>query len=143
MRGRKGFIFQQDMAKSHTTNTVLAYLEATIHILFPPLYWPPISAGINPTGLQYLVYAKKYRIWREKFNTQTILNGRSVIVGRKTPKKLLTTQMIVFVLNFKRWSQWRALGLNSCRNRVHISCRNLKLRLLFFLKFKIVHGMSN
>ena len=67
MSGRKGYTFQQDRTRFHTGKNVLAYLEATIHKLLPPNYWPPSCPDINPPGLWYLVYAKKEHVQRENF----------------------------------------------------------------------------
>ena len=69
MSGRKGYIFQQDRTRLHTGENVLAYLEATIHKLLPPNYWPPSCPDINLPGLWYLFYAKKEYVQRENFKT--------------------------------------------------------------------------
>ena len=69
MSGRKGYILQQDRTRFHTGENVLAYVEATMHKLVPPNYWPASCPDIYPPGLWYFVYAKKEHVQRENFKT--------------------------------------------------------------------------
>ena len=46
--GRKGFIFQQDGATSHTAKMVVDYLETAVPDFIQPSYWPPSSPDLNP-----------------------------------------------------------------------------------------------
>ena len=48
LSGRKGYIFQQDGATSHTATMVIEYLEKKVPELFPPDIWPPSSPDLNP-----------------------------------------------------------------------------------------------
>ena len=48
LSGRKGYIFQQDGATSHTATMVIDYLEIKVPELLPPDFWPPSSPDLNP-----------------------------------------------------------------------------------------------
>ena len=48
LSGRKGYIFQQDGATSHTATMVIEYLEKKVPELLPPDFWPPSSPDLNP-----------------------------------------------------------------------------------------------
>ena len=64
MSGRKGYTFQQDRTGFHTWENVIAYLEASIHKLLPPNYWPPSCPDINPLdcGIWFMLRKNMYSV---------------------------------------------------------------------------------
>ena len=100
MSGRKGYTFQQESTRFHTTKMVLTYLAATIHKLRPPNYQSPSWPDITPPGLWYLVYAKKEHVQRENFKTQTISNGRSVNGSTEIPQETVDKTIYRFCARF-------------------------------------------
>ena len=55
MGGRRGYIFQQDGATSHTAKMVVNFLKTAVPDFIQPSYWPPSSPDLNP--LDYCLWS--------------------------------------------------------------------------------------
>ena len=88
MSGRKGYIFQQDGATSHTAKSVIDYLEKAVPELLPPDYWPPSSPDLNP--LDYGIWSVlKNNVYSVKIQSMGHLKRRIRECWKEIPQETI------------------------------------------------------
>ena len=69
------YVFQQDGARSHTSEYSLAYLKRNVPELLEPHFWPTNSCDLN--HLDYGIWGiMQQRVYRERINTVDELKDR-------------------------------------------------------------------
>ena len=86
--GRKGFIFQQDGATSHTAKMVVTFLENAVPDFIQPSFWPPSSPDLNP--LDYGIWSVlKENVYRVKITSMEQLKRRIVKCWDDLPQEMI------------------------------------------------------
>ena len=86
LSGRKGYIFQQDGATSHTATMVIEYLKKKVPELLPPDFWPPSSPDLNPLDYGLWSILKK-DVYSVKIHSMAQLKQRIVKCWDEIPQE--------------------------------------------------------